>query len=108
MTRLLLIAALAASSSAAPALAQADNRAVVVNRADLDLTRSSDVARLDARIARAAYTACGAPSPTDLVARNEHPRCVQEAVAAARIQRDGIISRSTRSARASTIGFVER
>ena len=95
MIRLLPIAALAATSFAAPAFAQADNQAVLVSRADLDLTQKRDVARLDARIARAADAACGAPSPTDLSATNAHPRCVRDAIASVRLQRDSIIAQST-------------
>jgi UrcA family protein len=97
MYPILLIAAVAASASALPARAQR-TYTVAVDRADLDLTRARDVARLDRRIARAAETACGAPSPYDLAGTNDQPRCTRAAIAATAITRDLAIA-AARAAR---------
>jgi UrcA family protein len=87
----MLIAALAASCPLAPAVGQELSTSIVVDGRDLDLKKPRHVARLDARIARAASEACGNPSVADLVGLNAHRRCTLDAIASVRTQRDGAV-----------------
>lgn len=92
MPRFLPIVAMATTCLCVPANGEAVTRSIVVSHTDLDLARGRDIARLDARIARAAGEACGTPSPTDLSATNAQPRCVRGAIAAVRARRDQVVA----------------
>ena len=92
MPRFPLIVAMATNCLCVPADGETVTRSVVVRHADLDLAQARDIARLDARIARAADEACGSPSPTDLSATNAQPRCVRGAIAVVRARRDQAVA----------------
>lgn len=79
---------------AAPPAEQATERVQV---ADLDLSRASDRAALDARIRQAVNTACGDASSIDLAGANAIRRCRVEARGLARTQ----VQRAMASARRS-------
>lgn len=84
MKTVTLAALIAATLSAAPALAQPGPTRIAVGHADLDLTTAQGRSALDLRILRAARTACGTPSPADPRGRAELDACVAEVRAAAR------------------------
>jgi UrcA family protein len=90
MNRIVIIAAaLLAAPLATPASAEPVERTQIVSYSDLDLSRSSDVRRLDGRIGRAIAQVCGTASETDLEGRNEVRRCralVRESLSAERDQ----------------------
>lgn len=94
MIRFLLLAALAASAVAAPALGQTNDGLAIVRYTDLRLSTVHDIARLDRRIGRAASVACGPTSSVDPAGVDSYSRCKRETVAAARLQRDAAIRRS--------------
>lgn len=75
--------ALLASLTLAAAAAAAEPVVVPVATADLDLTRPSDVARLDARLRRAAERSCGSPHKS-LSLELSRTHCVAAALVAAR------------------------
>jgi UrcA family protein len=79
---------------AAPPAEQATERVQV---ADLDLSRASDRAALDARIRQAVNTACGHASSIDLAGANAIRRCRVEARGLAGMQ----VERAMASARRS-------
>jgi UrcA family protein len=70
MKILLTLAALAAASTAAPALAQAPTAEVVVSYADLDLSSPAGQRALDRRLVHAVREACGDASDADLHGKN--------------------------------------
>lgn len=72
MIRFLLLAALAASAVAAPALGQANDGLAIVRYTDLRLSTVHDIARLDRRIGRAASVACGPTSSVDPAGVDSH------------------------------------
>lgn len=94
MKRITMIAAFAASCLAVPASAQDVGSSVVVAHDDLDLAKSSDVSRLDLRIAHAANEACGSVSSIDLEGMVRKPRCERDAVVAVRPMRDRLIAQA--------------
>ena len=101
MNRQLVIAALAAICLVAPAAAQTSDRSVAVRHADINLSRSRDVVRLDRRIARAAANLCALASSFDLEGRLNKNQCVESSIAAARIQRDRAVARFKNAQHAS-------
>ena len=94
MIRFSLLAALAASAVAVPAVGQTNDGVSVVRHTDLKLSKLHDIARLDRRIDRAASTACGPVSSIDPAGVDAHTRCKRETIAATRAQRDAAIRRS--------------
>lgn len=95
-----LAAVVAASLSAAPAFAQNDAPArIVISPAGLDLTTAEGRAALDLRIVHAARTACGTPSPADVLGRDKADACVAELRVAANARRDTMIAAAERQAR---------
>ena len=66
-----LAAVIAASLSAAPAIAQPAPTRIVISPAGLDLATAEGRAALDLRILHAARTACGTPSPADARGRGK-------------------------------------
>ena len=95
MKKMLTLAAFAAALLVAPASAQPGSTpspTQTVSYADLDLSRSSDVERLDRRIARAAQAACGPVSSSDPRGKIEARRCRAQAQQAAALQRDRAIA----------------
>jgi len=99
-----LAAAIAATLSAAPALAQPAPARIVISPAGLDLATADGRAALDLRILHAARTACGTPSSADALGARKAAACVTELRVAATEQRDIMIAsaeRRTRTALAS-------
>ena len=94
MTHYIRIAALTACFFTVPKTVLAEARVIVVRSADLALNEPRDVVRLDRRIDRAAKEACGPISNFDLVSMNRRGTCTRASVAAARLQRDRVISGS--------------
>ncbi len=96
MKTLLILAAAAATFTAAPALAQ-DVAAgqIVVGYADLDLTSRAGVRTLDRRIRSAVEQACGPISSSDPRGKNQVLDCRAETLALARAQRDVAIAAVT-------------
>ena len=87
---------------ATPALAQeapvADARATTVHTADLDLGSKAGLRQLDRRLSNAAREVCGDASVADLEGRNQVRHCIDETLAHANAQRDGLLAASNRSA----------
>ena len=98
MKTLFTLAALAAATLAAPALAEQPQTAATqsVHYADLDLSKPGDVQRLDLRINRAARWACGDVSNFDPAGQNQADTCRRDMVAKLAPVRDAAIRSSTR------------
>ncbi|MFN3944134.1 MAG: UrcA family protein [Allosphingosinicella sp.] len=84
-------AAVATGLAAGPAAAQ-DVGGLQVRHADLNLASPAGRAALDRRIAFAAEQACGDPWTDLLVMQRLARKCQDDAVAAARPQRDALLS----------------
>jgi UrcA family protein len=97
MKTLIALAAIAASFSAVPALAQEVARPaqIVVSYSDLDLGTRAGVQTLDRRIRSAVELACGPTSPADPAGKNVVVRCHAETLALARARRDTAIAAAT-------------
>lgn len=94
-----LAAVIAASLSAAPAIAQPAPTRIVISPAGLDLATAEGRAALDLRILHAARAACGTPSPADALGRGKAETCVADLRSAAAEQRDVMIASAERHAR---------
>ena len=82
-------AALLATLTAAPALAQEANvRSVAVSYADLDLGSEAGRATFDSRLRQAVRELCGTASSADLRGQNQVDACREELTARAAQQRD--------------------
>ena len=93
MKTILILAAAAATFTAAPALAQElDAGQVRVGYADLDLSTRAGVRTLDRRIRSAVELACGPISSSDPRGKNLVIACRTETLAEARAQRDVAIA----------------
>jgi UrcA family protein len=93
MKTILILAAAAATLTAAPALAQELGAGQVrVGYADLDLSTRAGVRTLDRRIRSAVELACGPISSFDLRGKNIVLDCRAETLAEARSQRDVAIA----------------
>ncbi len=97
MFRNFVIAALAANCLVTPAAAQVRPASVTIKLADLDLSRSRDVRRLDLRIGRAAADVCRPESTLDLTGMIAGAHCKRDTVAAAKIQRDRVVAKTARN-----------
>jgi UrcA family protein len=77
MKKLLILAALAATSVGQPALAQSPpaNPSVAVQHRDLDLRTEAGAKSLDRRIWRAVVEVCGTASDFDLKGKNDIRQC---------------------------------
>lgn len=93
---LLLSALLAAPALAEPPLSS-HNR-VVVRTADLDLSSAAGQRLLDARLARAVITACGAASDYDLAGSNDVRRCRDDTRARIAADRGRLVALASRAA----------
>ena len=84
----------AAVIKATPALAQEAPavRATVVHTADLNLGREAGLRQLDRRLSNAAREVCGDASVADLEGRNRVRHCIDETLARANLQRDGLLA----------------
>ena len=99
MKTILILAAAAATFTAAPALAQDLGAGQVrVGYADLDLSTRSGVRTLDRRIRSAVELACGPISSFDPRGKNIVLDCRAETLAQARAQRDVAIAATTANA----------
>jgi UrcA family protein len=90
----------AAVIKATPALAQdaPETRATVVHTADLNLGSKAGLRQLDRRLTDAAREVCGTVSVADLEGRNQLRHCIDETLARANAQRDGLLAARGRSA----------
>lgn len=81
------------------------HRTVEVSAADLNLASPADVTRLDARIARAARTACQPADSRSLAALSHRAACEAEAIANATPRKEQLVAlaRSPQVASRSTI-----
>ncbi len=84
----------AAVIKAAPALAQEapETRATIVHTADLNLGSKAGIRQLDRRLANAAREVCGEASVADIEGRNQVRHCIDETLARANAQRDGLLA----------------
>lgn len=98
MKTLFTLAALAAATLAAPAIAEQPQAPETqrVRYADLDLSKPADVQRFDLRINRAARWACGDISTFDLAGQNRADDCRRDMVAKLAPVRDAAIRSNTR------------
>lgn len=90
MNKLSVIAAVAAMSFAAPAMAATAGTGLhrmVVSSAGLDLATAKGQRMLDLRIMHAASSLCGTPSPADALGWKSFKQCVEAAKAGADEQR---------------------
>ena len=87
MTRMIFVAFLLATGLTAPAPAQEGAGRQVASYADLDLSRSADVAKLDRRIRVAVAAACGVASDADLEGQTAERNCRAAALREAALQR---------------------
>ena len=100
MKTIALAAVLAASLSAAPALAQADAPVrIVISPAGLDLATAEGRAALDLRVLHAARAACGTPSPADAQGFRKAAACVEDVRLAAAARTGEMIAAAERQAR---------
>ena len=91
----------AAAIKAAPALAQEAPPVVhstVVQTADLNLGSEAGLRKLDRRLANAAREVCGDASVADLEGRNQVRQCIDETLARANAQRNGLLASNSRGA----------
>lgn len=100
--KMIAFAALAAGFLVVPA-AQAQQAPVTVTvvHADLDLSRPSDVARLDGRIADAARSGCRSPNTLAFGAREAGRACRLKARASAQTARNAAVAHAQGSELAS-------
>lgn len=95
-----LAAVIAATLSAAPALAQSPTETrISVSPAGLDLATAEGRAALDLRVVHAARAACGTPSPADARGRTGADACVAGLRLAAAARLDMMIAAAERGAR---------
>ena len=96
MKTILALAALAATFTAVPAVAQESvalsGGTIVVRTADLDLSTDRGISKLDRRISAAARLACGTPSDFDVRGKNKARRCRAETIASVSPQREAAIA----------------
>ncbi|ALC10866.1 UrcA family protein [Sphingopyxis sp. 113P3] len=99
MSKLLILAALAAVSFAQPATAQAvtQPRTAVVTHSDLDLATEKGAKALDRRIWRAVVSVCGTASDYDLEGRNEVRECRRETRAIALNEAKRVVADAARA-----------
>ncbi|WP_077146846.1 UrcA family protein [Sphingopyxis sp. KK2] len=100
MSKLLILAALAATTLGQPAFAQtapaAAPRTAVVQHSDLDLRSESGTKTLDRRIWRAVVDVCGTASDFDLAGKNEVRECRRDTRAVAAIEANAVVASATR------------
>ena len=93
---LALAAVLAAGLASTPATAQDGLQQVRVSYSGLDLTTAEGRAALDLRIVHAARSACGTPSPADLLGRQKADECLAQFRIQADRQREIALARAAR------------
>jgi len=99
-----LAAVIAATLSAAPVLAQPGLPAqVTIDARGLDLATAQGRTALDLRIARAARTVCGTPSPADALGHARAEACIAEVRTATAGQRETLIAAAGTDRRGSTL-----
>ncbi|WP_428630430.1 UrcA family protein [Sphingopyxis sp.] len=99
MKKLLILAALAATSVGQPVLAQSapTTPTVAVQHRDLDLRTEAGTRTLDRRIWRAAVTVCGTASDFDLKGKNDVRQCRTDTRSIASAQARLVIADITRN-----------
>ena len=98
MKKLLILAALAATSVGQPVLAQSapDSPSIAVQHRDLDLRTEAGAKSLDRRIWRAVVEVCGTASDFDLKGKNDVRQCRTDTRLAASAQADVAIADASR------------
>lgn len=98
MKKLLILAALAATSVGQPVLAQSApaNPSVAVQHRDLDLRTEAGAKSLDRRIWRAVVEVCGTASDFDLKGKNDVRQCRADTRATATAQAEVAIADAAR------------
>lgn len=98
MKKLLILAALAATSVSQPALAQSapTNPSVAVQHRDLDLRTEAGTKSLDRRIWRAVVEVCGTAPDYDLEGKNKLRECRRDTRQLASKQADRVIASAAR------------
>lgn len=86
------------TTAPAAAASDRDTMSVTVAMSDLDLGKASDLARLDARINRAANVVCGSGDVRGTQARNSFTNCKTAAMRAARTQTERAVASATGAA----------
>lgn len=99
MKKLLILAALAATSVGQPVLAQSApaNPSVAVAHRDLDLRTEAGTKSLDRRIWRAVVEVCGTAPDFDLKGKNDIRQCRADTRVAASAQAQQVIADATRN-----------
>lgn len=99
MQKLLILAALAATSAVQPALAQPAplaNPSVTVQHRDLDLSTEAGAKSLDRRIWRAVVEVCGTAPDYDLQGKNDVRQCRADTRQLASEQAEQVIADAAR------------
>ena len=99
MSKLLILAALAAASLAQPAFAQPAPapRTALVAHADLDLATEKGARTLDRRIWRAVVAVCGTAPDYDLEGKNDVRECRRDTRAIASAEAQQVIADAARA-----------
>lgn len=99
MSKLLILAALAAAPIAQPVTAQTTPapRTTVVTHADLDLATEKGARTLDRRIWRAVVSVCGTAPDYDLEGKNDVRECRRETRALASAEAQQVIADAARA-----------
>ena len=97
MKKLLILAALAATASAQPALADPAPRTILVQHADLDLQTATGAKALQHRVWRAVVEVCGTTSEFDVAGQNDIRQCRRDTLEAASTMTNQVIAGATRS-----------
>lgn len=92
MTKLLILAALATSSLAAPAFAEPVTQTVVVEHGDLDLATPAGAKSLQHRVWRAVVAVCGTTSEFDIAGKNDIRQCRRDTLQVASARAEQMIA----------------
>lgn len=93
---LITAAAIKATPVSAAEPPVAETRTAVVQTADLNLGSQAGQRQLDRRLSHAAREVCGDASAADLEGRNQVRHCIDETLAHAHAQREGLLAASSR------------
>jgi UrcA family protein len=98
MSKILILAALAAAPLTQPALAQnAAPRTATVAHADLDLSTAKGVKALDRRIWRAVVAVCGTAPDYDLKGKNDVRACQRDTRLLASAEAEQVVADAARA-----------
>lgn len=92
MTKLLILAALAAVPLSQPAFAEPVTQTVVVEHKDLDLGTTVGAKSLQHRVWRAVVAVCGTTSDFDVAGKNDIRQCRRDTLQVASARADQVIA----------------